>query len=67
MSIFSYTDTFIQKSKKNFEDSRSRRNLDNLNSQLNEVHKIVAQNIGDVLQRGEALSGLLILYNVTVL
>jgi len=40
-------------------DSRARRNLTNINSELQDVHKIMIQNVEDVLQRGEALSGLI--------
>lgn len=38
-------------------DSRSRRNLNTLNSQLQDVQRIMVQNIDDVLQRGTILSG----------
>ncbi|XP_014669564.1 PREDICTED: vesicle-trafficking protein SEC22b-like isoform X2 [Priapulus caudatus] len=49
-------DTYIQKAKKNFTDSRARRNLVNINTELQDVQRIMVQNIDDVLQRGEALS-----------
>ncbi|CAH1173927.1 unnamed protein product [Phaedon cochleariae] len=51
-------DTFIQKSKKQFTDSRSRRNLNAINNQLQDVQRIMVQNIDDVLQRGTVLSEL---------
>lgn len=51
------SDTYIQKAKKIFSDSRSRRNLNTLNSQLQDVQRIMVQNIDDVLQRGTVLSG----------
>ncbi|XP_036144083.1 vesicle-trafficking protein SEC22b [Monomorium pharaonis] len=51
-------DTYIQKAKKIFTDSRSRRNLNTLNTQLQDVQKIMVQNIDDVLQRGIVLSEL---------
>ncbi|XP_014473755.1 PREDICTED: vesicle-trafficking protein SEC22b-B [Dinoponera quadriceps] len=51
-------DTYIQKAKKVFSDSRSRRNLNTLNSQLQDVQRIMVQNIDDVLQRGTVLSEL---------
>jgi len=51
-------DTHIQKTKKSYMDSRSRRNLSHLNTELQDVQKIMVQNIDDVLQRGEALSAL---------
>ena len=50
-------DTFIQKTKKSYEDSRVRRNLNNINTELQDVQRIMVQNIDDVLQRGEALGG----------
>lgn len=51
-------DTYIQKAKKSFTDSRSRRNLGTINNELQDVQRIMVQNIDDVLQRGEALSAL---------
>lgn len=50
-------DTYIQKAKKTYTDSRTRRNLTNINSELQDVQKLMVQNIDDVLQRGEALTG----------
>lgn len=38
-------------------DSRARRNLGQLNNELQDVQKIMVQNIDDVLQRGLAISG----------
>ena len=38
-------------------DSRSRRNFGQLNNELQDVQRIMVQNIDDVLTRGEALSG----------
>ena len=52
-----FVDNFMQKTKKVYMDSRSRRNLNNLNTELQDVQRIMTQNIEDVLQRGEALSG----------
>ncbi|KAJ8919055.1 hypothetical protein NQ315_016961 [Exocentrus adspersus] len=51
-------DTYIQKAKKSFTDSRSRRNLNTINNQLHDVQRIMVQNIDDVLQRGTVLSEL---------
>ncbi|XP_076233219.1 vesicle-trafficking protein SEC22 isoform X1 [Calliopsis andreniformis] len=51
-------DTYIQKAKKVFLDGRSRRNMNALNSQLQDVQRIMVQNIDDVLQRGTVLSEL---------
>lgn len=50
-------DTYIQKAKKQFTDTRSRRNLNTINNQLQDVQRIMVQNIDDVLQRGTVLSG----------
>ncbi|XP_031775940.1 vesicle-trafficking protein SEC22b-B isoform X2 [Apis laboriosa] len=50
--------TYIQKAKKVFLDGRSRRNMNALNSQLQDVQRIMVQNIDDVLQRGTVLSEL---------
>lgn len=51
-------DTYIQKAKKAFMDSRARRNLSSLNSELQDVQAIMVQNINDVLQRGSVISEL---------
>ncbi|XP_046404581.1 vesicle-trafficking protein SEC22b [Ischnura elegans] len=51
-------DTYIQKAKKVFTDSRARRNLITLNTELQDVQRIMVQNIDDVLQRGALLSEL---------
>ncbi|KAK9884662.1 hypothetical protein WA026_007505 [Henosepilachna vigintioctopunctata] len=51
-------DNYIQKAKKVFTDSRSRRNLNAINNQLQDVQRIMVQNIDDVLQRGTVLSEL---------
>ena len=51
-------DTYIQKAKKTYGDSRGRRHLANLNSELQDVQRIMVQNIEDVLQRGAILSEL---------
>ena len=47
-------DTQIQKIKKQYLDTR-KSNMNRINNELQEVHKIMAQNIEDVLQRGDAL------------
>lgn len=39
-------------------DSRARKNLSNINTELQDVHRIMVQNIEDVLVRGESLSGI---------
>lgn len=50
-------DTYIQKTKKSYVDSRARRNFGSINSELQDVQRIMVANIEEVLQRGEALSG----------
>jgi len=49
-------DTYIQKAKKRVMDSRSRVHLSSLNTELQDVQRIMVQNIDDVLQRGVAIS-----------
>ncbi|XP_077359617.1 vesicle-trafficking protein SEC22b-like [Festucalex cinctus] len=51
-------DTYIQKTKKSYIDSRARRNLGSINTELQDVQRIMVSNIEEVLQRGEALSAL---------
>ena len=51
-------DNYIQKAKKTFNDSRARRQLGQLNNELQDVQRIMVQNIDDVLVRGAALSDL---------
>ena len=48
-------DTFIQKTKKQYADTRTQRNIDKLNDDLTEVHSIMTKNIQDVLGQGERL------------
>ena len=50
-------DTYIQKMKKSYIDSRTRRNFGSINTELQDVQRIMVANIEEVLQRGEALSG----------
>jgi len=49
-------DTYIQKAKKTYSDTRGRRNLTILNSELQVVQRNMIQNIEDVLQRGAVLN-----------
>jgi vesicle transport protein SEC22 len=51
-------DTFIQRAKKSITDARGRRHLNQLNNELQDVQRIMVQNIDDVLQRGVAISEL---------
>ena len=55
-----FSDTYIQRAKKTYTDSRGRRNLSTLNTELHDVQRIMVQNIDDVLQRGAVLSGQLL-------
>ncbi|XP_072331523.1 vesicle-trafficking protein SEC22b-like [Scyliorhinus torazame] len=56
--VFIEFDTYIQKLKKSYSDSWSRRKLGSINSELHDVQRIMVTNIEEVLQRGEALSAL---------
>jgi len=49
-------DTYMQKARKSYMDSRARRNLSNINTELQDVQRIMVQNIDDVLARGEMIS-----------
>ncbi|XP_034410998.1 vesicle-trafficking protein SEC22b-A [Cyclopterus lumpus] len=51
-------DTYIQKTKKAFINSRARRNFGSINIELQDVQRIMVANIEEVLQRGESLSAL---------
>jgi len=51
-------DTYIQRARRSFMDSRTRRNLTTLNTELQDVQRIMVRNIDDVLQRGSLLSDL---------
>ena len=51
------SDTYIQRAKKTYMNQRGGRNLNALNSELQDVQRIMVQNIDDVLQRGAVLSG----------
>ncbi|KAL6779127.1 SEC22 [Auxenochlorella protothecoides x Auxenochlorella symbiontica] len=48
-------DTFIQKTKKLYLDTRTQRNIAKLNQDIAEVHQIMTRNINDVLAQGERL------------
>lgn len=55
--FFIILETYIQKTKKLYTDSRARRNLGSINTELQDVQRLMVANIEEVLQRGEALSG----------
>lgn len=48
-------DTFIQRTKKTYQDSRATGNLDKLNDELKDVTKVMTKNIEDLLYRGDSL------------
>ncbi|KAF1810997.1 vesicle transporter SEC22 [Eremomyces bilateralis CBS 781.70] len=48
-------DTFIQKTIKTYQDARASQNLDKLNSELQDVTKVMTKNIEDLLYRGDSL------------
>ncbi|KAJ9200505.1 hypothetical protein DTO166G4_1498 [Paecilomyces variotii] len=48
-------DTFIQRTKKTYQDSRAASNLDRLNDELRDVTKVMTKNIEDLLYRGDSL------------
>lgn len=48
-------DTFIQRTKKTYQDARASSNLDKLNDELKDVTKVMTKNIEDLLYRGDSL------------
>ncbi|KAL9632088.1 MAG: hypothetical protein Q9164_005533 [Protoblastenia rupestris] len=48
-------DTFMQRTKKTYQDSRASQNLDKLNDELKDVTKVMTKNIEDLLYRGDSL------------
>lgn len=48
-------DTFIQRTKKTYQDARATQNLDKLNDELKDVTKVMTKNIEDLLYRGDSL------------
>ncbi|KAJ2724244.1 SNAP receptor [Coemansia sp. Benny D115] len=48
-------DTFIQKTKRIYEDSRTQHNLSKLNEDLRDVTQIMTKNMEDLLWRGDSL------------
>merc|ERR1712228_1060295 len=51
--------TFMQKTKKLYVDTRTTRNLNKMNEDLNDMTKIMTQNITEVLGRGERLNSVM--------
>jgi vesicle transport protein SEC22 len=52
-----FADTFIQKTKKLYLDTRTQRNLAKLQTDVQEVASIMTKNIADILGQGERMSG----------
>ena len=48
-------DSYIQKTRKTYQDARGAGNLDRLNAELQDVSKIMNKNIEDLLYRGDSL------------
>ena len=48
-------DTFMQRTKKTYQDSRAAGNLDRLNDELRDVTQVMTKNIEDLLYRGDSL------------
>ncbi|KYQ94279.1 hypothetical protein DLAC_04578 [Tieghemostelium lacteum] len=49
-------ESFIVKTKKLYQDTRSKRNLSDVASELKDVHRIMTKNIKDIVGRGEKLN-----------
>ncbi len=45
----------MQKTKRLYQDTRAQRNMDKLNEDLGDIHRILTKNIQEVLERGEKL------------
>jgi vesicle transport protein SEC22 len=52
---FAQFDTFIQRTKQTYQDSRATQNLDKLNDELKDVTRVMTKNIEDLLYRGDSL------------
>jgi len=48
-------DTFINRTKGTYSDTRATQNLDKLNDELRDVTKVMTKNIEDLLYRGDSL------------
>lgn len=55
LSSLYFKDTFIQKTKKLYQDTRTQRNISKLNDELYEVQQIMTRNVQEVLGVGEKL------------
>lgn len=54
------TDTFIQKTKKLYLDTKSERNLDRVAKELSEVQQVMTRNIQEILSRGHKIDSTLL-------
>lgn len=52
---FNDFDTFVQRTKKSYENPRASNNLDKVNAQLKETTQIMSKNLEDLLYRGDSL------------
>lgn len=50
-------DTFIQKTKKLYMDTKSQRNLNKISSDLKDIERLMTKNIQDILGRGAKIDG----------
>jgi len=48
-------DTFMQRTKRTYQDTRATANLDRLNDDLKDVTRVMTKNIEDLLYRGDSL------------
>lgn len=53
--IYNDFDTFIQRTKKSYENPRASNNLDKVQAQLKETTQIMSKNLEDLLYRGDSL------------
>ena len=53
------TDTFIQKTKKLYLDTRSQRNMSKVQEDLADIHRIMTKNVQEIIGRGEKIAGIL--------
>jgi len=51
-------DTFIQKTKKLYLDTRSQRNMSKVSEDLQDIQKIMSKNIQEILGRGEKIASM---------
>ena len=49
-------DSYIQKTKKKYQDNRRNSKVNLLNTELNDIQRIMLENVQDILNRGEKLS-----------